>query len=197
LDDLSEAARAILAAFVVQYRDDAARVPERDLRRIAEATGPDPVALAARFPVPHAVLFRRLACLSGSLGWPNVGLASCDASGTLIFRKAPEGFPLPTFRTACPLWPLFEALSRPAVPLRRRIVLAGRPDRVFQAYAVADPEPQGGFDAPPILRAHMLLLPDPEAAPGDAPTVVGTSCRICPRAGCRSRREPSVVGETA
>jgi predicted transcriptional regulator len=37
------------------------------------------------------------------------------------------------------------------------------------------------------------------ALPGDAPPppspvfAVGTSCRICPRAGCPARREPALV----
>lgn len=196
-DGLSSSARPLAEAFVAQYRGDARALPEAALREAVAATGPDPVALSARFAVPYAVLFRRLACLSGSLGWPNVGLAACDASGTLILRKAPEGFPLPTFGAACPLWPMFEALSRPSVPLKRRIVLAGRPDRQFRVFAIADPEPMGDLDAPPVLRAHMLLLPIAPAETGEAPVVVGTSCRICPRSGCRYRREPSVIGETA
>jgi predicted transcriptional regulator len=47
-----------------------------------------------------------------------------------------------------------------------------------------------------VIEAHMLILPD-AARPGGTPPPreVGVSCRICPRATCPARREPSILAD--
>jgi len=37
------------------------------------------------------------------------------------------------------------------------------------------------------------VLPEAEGAAAPEPLAVGVTCRICPRAGCPARREPSVL----
>lgn len=190
----SESARSLAAAYVSEYRNDARRMPEDAFREALSRLGPDPAALAAEFEVGYPAVFRRFAVLSTSAGFPSVGLAVCDGSGTLIFRKAAEGFPLPLFGSACPLWPLFQSLSRPAVPMRMLLEMAAPVPRRFVTYSFAELARPRGFDGPHLLRSYMLILPAPSAEAGTPPSRVGTSCRICPRPDCPARRELSIVG---
>ena len=62
-----------------------------------------------------ATVLRRLALRPDA---PPAGLVVCDGSGTLVFRRQIDGFPLPRFGAACPLWPLYQALARPMTPIR-------------------------------------------------------------------------------
>ena len=115
---------------------------------------------------------------------------------TLTFRRPLTGFPLPRFGTACPLWPLFQALSRPMVPIRRRLRLASRSEGRFVTHAVA--QAVGTLTAlqEPLFESHMLILPDDTEDETDV-RPVGVTCRICPREDCRGRREPSITLEGA
>jgi predicted transcriptional regulator len=50
------------------------------------------------------------------------------------------------------------------------------------------------LSAPAVYEATMLILPAATGTPGEAPPLpVGSSCRICPRAACAARREPSIL----
>jgi predicted transcriptional regulator/DNA-binding XRE family transcriptional regulator len=189
----SAAAQSLAHDHVSQYRADAAAMPRAAVLDLLHAHGPDPAALARAFGTDYPSVFRRMAALADAAGLPSLGLAVCDGSGTMVFRKSAEGFPLPLFGAACPLWPLYQALARPHMPTRDLVELVGRAPRHFTCYTLAESRPLDGFGGPQVTRAHMLILP---ADPGEAtpPTPVGTSCRICPRAACPARREPSVIG---
>ena len=173
----------------------------------------DPFVLAADLGVDAALVMRRLAAVSpdrlgGHLA-QSPGLVICDASGTLLYRRPVDGFPLPRFGAACPLWPLFSALSRPMFPIRQALRMAGRNEGSFVTFAVAQPDiaPQPGQDA--ILRSHMLIWPQvaggeadatgrgKSASRGEMPPRVGVTCRVCPRMSCPARREPSIMGDGA
>ncbi len=204
--------RAFALAYLEGYRADARRVPLAALRRAIAETGIEPLALAARFDCDLACMLRRLAALPaapgpGPGGVPVCGLVCCDGSGTLTFRKPLEGFAIPRFGAACPLWPLFQALSRPATPIRMWLEQAGYRPRRYLAYAVAQPMPRADFSVPQTFGATMLILPDTgpageavaggnvggaDGADGGA-LGIGASCRICPRERCASRREPSIL----
>jgi hypothetical protein len=132
--------------------------------------------------------------LADAAGFPSLGLAVCDGSGVMILRKSAEGFPLPLFGAACPLWPLYQALTRPHVPLRERLELPGRVPRRFDSYSYAATRSAGGFGGPVVARSYMLLLPASDAGEAAPASPVGSGCRICPRAACLARREPSVIG---
>lgn len=191
----SGAAKAMAVQWLTRYRKDVEHMPLDRFRQAARGLSYDPSALAARFGVDLAAVFRRLAALPVEAPTEGIGLVMCDGSGTLTFRKPVEGFDLPRFGAACPLWPLYQALTRPMVPVRQVVELGGRSARRFLTYAVCTPSQPAGFDGPTVLEAAMLVLPQslvpvPETEPA-AP--VGTSCRICPRDACPARREPSIM----
>ncbi|MFD1914299.1 short-chain fatty acyl-CoA regulator family protein [Halodurantibacterium flavum] len=187
----SGSARILAAAHAARYLADARAVPLPRLRAALADLGPDPGALSQRLGVGLPVILRRLAALPAQdLA---AGLVICDGSGTLTFRKPLDGFGLPRFGGACPLWPLYQALARPMTPVRQVIEMADRVPRRFLCYAICAPSHPGGFDGPVLAEAMMLILPSSppqDAAPAQP---VGTSCRICPRAACPARREPSLM----
>lgn len=193
----SGAARAMAADWVAQAAREAEALPlsvlEAEIAR-AGAAGPDPLRIAAARGMSVTAVLRRLALMPGS----EAGLVVCDASGTLVFRKPAEGFALPRFGAACPLWPIFAALGRPMSPVRAEMATAGRGARRFRALAwcgISHPEGLAGVE---LREAAMLFWPVGRAAPGTAREGevlrVGSSCRICARVDCPARREPSIVG---
>jgi predicted transcriptional regulator len=157
------------------------------------AGGADPADLAAAFGVGLTTVFRRLVSLPAeALPAGPYGLIRCDAAGAVTFRRALPGFQMPRLGAACPLWPLFQALSRPMVPFAGLIEQASRRPQRFLAWALAEPAGQPGFGAPPVFVAAMLIRAATPADTGPAHPV-GTTCRVCPRGGCSARREPSVL----
>ena len=179
-------ARDLARTMLVRYLADARAMPERAFRASLSGAGGDPVRLAAGFGVGLDAVLRRMAALS------EAGLVVCDGSGTITLRKPVEGFALPRFGAACPLWPLYQALGRPAQPVAQVVEMPGREGRRFRCIAVALPRPAASIDAPPVQEATMLIEPLEESS-GRA-LGVGTSCRICPRETCGARREPSILG---
>ena len=187
----SEAARLLARTMLRQYREDANRLP---LKRVLDAVGRiglHPEKLAASLEVGMATLFRRLATLPEVEVGP-VGLAMCDGSGELIFRKPLAEFSMPPVAGACTLWPLYQVLAQPQAPVRALVRQVGRDAQVAEAYAVSEEVRPAGFADPALRRAHMLILPV-AAAPRDAVREVGVTCRICPLADCAARREPSIM----
>ncbi len=210
----SVAAKDMARRHIERARRDVAHMPLAEMRDAAHDTGLDPAAIAMKFGVDLAGVFRRLAALPAeTLGGP-VGLVSCDASGTLTFRKPVEGFAVPRYSAACPLWPLYQALTRPMAPVRQVVEMAGRTSQLFLTFSICQPAQLAGFGGPQVLEAQMLVLPLETVAafaegqgatsePGASvlseaeqatALPIGTSCRICPRAGCAARREPSIMG---
>jgi predicted transcriptional regulator/DNA-binding XRE family transcriptional regulator len=189
----SGAARKLALQHIARYRADAVKLPlEAFVQAVAEL-GIDPAALAARFGVTPAPVFRRLAALPKDAG-PAVGLVTCDASGALTFRRALPDFPLPRHGAACPLWPLYEVLARPQSLIRVPVEMAGRVARRFVLHAFAETRHPGGYDGPPVTEA-MMLMRAATAPRGEGERPVGPSCRICPRGACAARREPSILAE--
>ena len=189
---LSDAARSSALRALEQYRDDAEVMP---LAQISQAVsgGFDPAALAKAFHCDLPQVLRRLAALPEDvLGRPS-GLVLCDASGAILFRKPIAGFALPRFGASCPLWPLFAALARPLVPIRRQVVQHGRHAAGFECLAMAWPQTQPDFDRDPVYRAVMLILPSPESPVGAL--AVGSNCRVCGGINCPARRESSILNE--
>ncbi len=193
----SAAARSLAVRYLRRYRRDAEHMPLAAFLEAALQTGFDPAALSARFGVDLGAVFRRLAVLPAGKVGGQIGLAICDGSGTLTFRKSVEGFQLPRFSAACPLWPLYKALARPMAPVRRRVEMGGRSLHRYLTYAICQPSQPAGFDGPQVLEAAMLILPEGLSELGASEPLlgIGTSCRICPRAGCAARREPSIMAE--
>lgn len=192
----SRAARQVANAVLGQYVADAATMPLEPFTGAVKRDGLDPLALARGFDTDLPAVFRRIATLPEAALPGEAGLVICDASGSILFRKAITGFALPRHGEACPLWPLFTALNRPLVPIRRRVSQLGRTMAEFDCLAVAWPDGQPGFERDPLYRSIMLILP---VRPGEGATAgvqpVGSTCRVCPRSGCEARREPSILSE--
>ena len=186
----------LMSRFLHQYAADAAAMPLPAFADAARTNGHDPAALVRAFAVPFEAVLRRLASLPVGEDHPAMGLAVADASGALVLNKQVRGFALPRAGAGCPLWPVFTAFARPDQPLRVPVVLPDTIAQRFLCYAIAVPIGQASFDAPPILRSTMLVIPD-AADDGAAATQAGVSCRICPRADCVARREQSTMTASA
>ena len=192
-EGMSSPAQNLTREALLRYMEDAAALPLRAFLARVATLGLRPDRLAEATGADMARVFRRLASLPETdVG--EVGLVICDASGTLTFRKPIAGFATPRMAGACALWPLYQVLSQPQVPLRLRLRQAGRGAEVIEAFAVAAQTGPAGFDRPPLMQALMLMLPDPGET-GGAVRPIGVSCRICPLADCAARREPSIVAE--
>ncbi|MEX0349125.1 MAG: short-chain fatty acyl-CoA regulator family protein [Paracoccaceae bacterium] len=192
----SGAAREVGAQILALYAQDARAMPLQDVLDALNVLGLDPLGLARRFGVDLPTVFRRLATLPEDALPHEVGLVQCDASGSVVFRKAITGFALPRHGESCPLWPLFTALNRPLVPIRRRVSQLGRSAAEFDCLAVAWPQEVPGFDVDPVYHSIMLILPIPSEDQGTSDALpVGSSCRVCPRRACAARREPSILSE--
>ncbi len=190
---LSEAAQQIALRILTQYAADAALMPLDRMRAVIAQVGPDPARLQASLGLPWQAVFRRLAAMPPTDLTRSAGLVICDASGSIVFRKPVEGFTLPRFGESCPLWPLYSALSRPNVPIRRRVLQAGRRAAQFDCFAIAHPLDPAGLDQDPVYLSTMLILPVDR--PADDARPVGSTCRLCVRGKCAARREPSVLSE--
>ncbi|SHL98527.1 hypothetical protein SAMN05443432_10428 [Roseovarius litoreus] len=189
----TEAARRLARDTLKQYRADARVLPIgpflSEVRR-----DPSPERLARVFCCGLPLIFRRLAALPDSeVGL--IGLVVCDMSGALIFRRPFPGFVMPRDAAACALWPLFQVLGQPHAPVRALLRQAGRGQETVLALAATEQTAPATFDQPALLRAHMLILPEPKARMEDPVRDVGASCRICPLRDCRARREPSIVAD--
>ena len=192
----SASAKDLGARYLARRAADAAVLPLEQFTDAASAAGYDPLALAERFAVDMDCVLRRLASLPPQGDRPRLGLVICDSSGTLTFRRPLPGFALPRFGAACPIWPLFAALSRPMQPLRAIVETVGRTAGRFATYAVAKPLTSASYVATPVLEATMLIVPDGLVDMLSEPALpVGTSCRICPRKDCAARREASILAD--
>ncbi len=190
----SAASRAMARTYLQRYVKDARTMPLPQTVGAIGEYGLNISALAQHFSTDLPTVMRRLAELPESVTGRPVGLVSCDASGTMTFRKALDGFLLPRFGAACPLWPLFRALSHPMTPVARVVKQAGRGGGVFRTYSIAQPAGAVRFEGPTLFEAYMLILPtDPGERLPDTLEEVGVSCRICPRDACPGRREPSIL----
>jgi predicted transcriptional regulator len=125
---------------------------------------------------------------------PPLGLAVCDASGALLFRRRLAAFSIPRFGPGCPLWPLYRALSRPGQP---DSALLEMPNGArFVSWAVAQSVAPAGFGQAPVMQATMLVTPAPDpdgaaataTANAAAPVPAGPGCAVCPREACPARR---------
>lgn len=187
----SSAAQDMATTAVRQLRKDARQMPESVMRDLLAEFGPDPAQIAMRLKAPLSAVLRRLAAVSDQLLEMPFGLVMCDGSGTLMLRKPVDGFAIPRFSAACPKWPLFQALSRPMLPLRQTVTVTGREARQFTCYAISEPIGALQANISPLYHSYMLIMPlDETTVDGHE---VGSTCRVCPSVDCEGRREPSLL----
>jgi transcriptional regulator with XRE-family HTH domain len=191
---MSTAGRSLLEAWLTRYAKDALELPIAMLAPALEAHGPDPVAIARLTGVETSRVMRRLAAMPRDVLAEPVGLAICDGSGVLSYRKPLPDFPMPRFGAACPLWPLYRALNRPFMVLAGVHVPVGRSAAPIWTEALAMPTREVAVNDEPLFEAHMLVRPVPLKKEQPPREELGVACRICPRIGCHARREPSILG---
>ncbi|UWP99346.1 helix-turn-helix domain-containing protein [Aliiroseovarius crassostreae] len=191
----SDEARLLTRSWLERYVEDAQLVPMAQFTEQWERSAGDISALAAHFAQPIDRILRRVAALPEAKGGAqSSGLLICDGAGAIIFRKPVSGFALPRFGAGCPLWPLYHALSRPGEPVSALLDMGGRNARRFRCLAISQPVGVPQFDVPPRNEVTMLILPEDDVAPpAENPILAGSSCRVCAREGCASRREPSIL----
>ena len=189
----SVAARHIARGVLERIKGDSAHVPLPDLRTALDEDGLDPPALAARFRTGVPRILRRLAALP-ELGF---GLVVADRAGSLLFRKGAEGFAIPRYGPACPLWTLFQALGLPGQVLHQRVQMPGQVDVAFDCYGAAETIGHFALNAPPLVQSTMLVVPvmGADVQSGPTPAKVGPACRICAVSTCAGRREPSILSD--
>ncbi len=186
LSSLSAGGKAAVQGWLRQYKADAAAMPLERFDRASRVAGYDPAALAAEFSVPMVAAMRRLAQLPSGTGHPDIGMVICDAAGAIVYLKPIDGLAVPRAGGACPLWPVFEALSQPGRPLRRVVSLPSAEAPRLTAYACATSYGPVGYDAVPLMQSAMLVVAD---APTQLPHVVGPGCGGCPVQECAARRD--------
>lgn len=187
---LGRGAEIMARAVLRRYAADVRALPRDALREAADAAQGDPLAVAARTGAPLPLVLRRMAAVAPVA--PAPGLVICDASGTLTFRRPVDGFPLPRFGAACPLWPLFETLRQPQAPVRHVVEMPGQRPLRFECCAISEVLWPDGYEGAGVVEAVMLIRPF-DVSEGAA-RAIGPSCRICPRERCAARREPSIIG---
>jgi predicted transcriptional regulator len=180
----------ILAGWTASSAGDAARLPLAQFGPAAAQLAYDPARLAARFSVSLDVVLRRLAQLEAGSTTPPMGLVRCDGAGVVTFQKPVLDFRLPRAGAACPLWPLYQALSQPGRAVRAVVRMAGPARTPFECFATASPIGNITFDAEPLYEAVMLVRP---SRTDEIPRIVGPGCRIWSVQDCASRRQPSVL----
>ena len=183
----SGAARVLARDWGMQAAADAVAMP----MAAVEGCGGDPVLLARGCGVGVLAAMRRLALRPGA----EEGLVLCDGAGAILLRKPVAGFTMPRGGAACPLWPLFAALARPGMPVQALGEMPGPIPRRFALRAWCEASYPAGFGGPEVRRAGMLIAAVPPGT-GEALALGGT-CRICPRAACPARREPSILSDLA
>lgn len=185
----SDAARALARAHLRRMEEERAALPDAALAAFA-ADDPDPLRMAERLRQPLDLVMRRLAVLKPT-GFESAGLLVCDGSGALTLRRPSLGFPLPRPGDACPLWPLFQALALPQTAIAKLVEAPS--GRRFRTLSLATRHQPLGTDGPVLTRAQMLILPEEPGSPSRPDLLIGPACRICPRAECAARREPSIL----
>jgi len=187
------ATRALGERLLSAYAEDAARLPLEVILPSAQGAGYDPAALLGLGGGDVALVLRRLATLpgqsAGQEGAPPFGLAVCDGSGALLFRKRITAFSFPRFGPGCPLWPLYRALGRPGQPEAAEVEMPQ--GARFRVWAVSQPVAQTGFGQSPVMQAVMLVCPSdtlPDPGPQAPPIAAGPGCHLCARTECVARR---------
>ena len=191
--DLSVDARLLLVQHLNRYVADSAALPQDRLAPILLSGDRDPFDIAASLGVSAGLVMRRMAILSKPVLDEDFGLALCDGTGALTYRKPLPDFSLPRFGGGCPLWPLYAALSNPNMPFMQVLAQPGGTDRLIQAYSYAEHQHTPKVGATPLLRVHMLMVPVDFSSDQQQAEAVGVTCRICPREACAGRREPSIL----
>lgn len=197
----NESARALAALALHSYTAAAILMPYAPFFESAERHRYDLDVLTRLFDVSYEQAAHRLATLRrpGSEG-PRFAFMRSDASGFITKRLPVPRLPMPRYGHACPLWVLYGAFQSPGVTMRAFGQLPSGEQFLFFARAIEKSTARAGY--PRHLLSIMLACSGLDAsrvsagdgidrATGTIP--LGTTCRLCPRAGCQHRQEAQLT----
>lgn len=188
LEGMAGPPRALAEHALLQYQNDAQKLPFDPFIKTASQLDFAPDRLANWAGCDLHTVFRRLSALPKMEGVPEFGLFEIDGSGHIHARRALPDFPLPRHTSACTLWPVYSSLQQPGQAITSKLSLPG--GATFRCYACALTQGTPDFGTPMILRAAMLIRREQDAQ-GAVPA--GTVCKLCPRAGCAARSEAQIM----
>lgn len=173
-------------------------LPLDDFLPSAQKHSFNPLLLAGEFKTSLFLTFFRLAHLPQKTEYPNFGIIECDGSGAVLYRKQLPTFSLPRYSSACPLWPVYRALSQPMQPICAVINMPT--GERFLTYSGAEFIDQGNFGIPGRLKTTMIFTQDyakilSKTELSALPSIpVGLQCSVCPRDNCSARRNGYILG---
>ena len=195
-------ARRLLGVGLANYAAGALLMPYAAFRAAAREVRHDIDRLSRRFAVSFEQACHRLSTLQrpGAEGVPFY-FCRVDMAGNITKRHSATRLRFARFGGACPLWHVHEAV---AIPDRILVQHAETPDGVrYVSMAKGLVKPSGRFDR--LARRYAVVLGceathaadfvyadavDRGASGVGAPTPIGVSCRLCPRADCDQRAFP-------
>lgn len=189
-----------ITASLHRYVNVVAKMPFDTFLDTAMERNFDPIVISHELNIPIEDVFFRLAHLPNiykDKQQPQFGLIECDGSGGVLFRKPLQMLSLPRKSSACPLWPLYRAISQPMQPIRTFI--EPPTGESFLTYSYAYRSEAGNFYLPGTVKSAMIFTPDfplftPAQDRRSIPSLqVGTNCEVCPREKCNARRSNSIL----
>lgn len=194
----SDAGQTLLGIGLANYAAGALMMPYARFRATARGVRHDIDRLSRRFGVSFEQACHRLSTLQrpNAKGVPFY-FCRVDMAGNITKRHSATRLQFARFGGACPLWMVHEAV---AIPDRILVQHAETPDGVrYVSMAKGLVKPSGSFTRAPRRYAVVLGCEADQARdfvyadPIDraaAPTPIGISCRLCPRATCDQRAFP-------
>ena len=199
---LTEADAGALASKALEaYAIAAVLMPYAPFYEAAELHRYDLDRLSRLFGVSYEQAAHRVTTLrrSGAEA-PRFAFMRSDTSGFITKRLPLPQLPLPRFGHACPLWVIYGAFQSPGVTVRAFGELPSGERFLFAARAIEKRPTRPGF--PRHLVSIMLVCAErdaPRVGAGDgidrntSMVPLGTTCRLCPRAGCGHRQEAQLT----
>src|SRR6516164_5020531 len=194
----SAEAAMLIRVGLLNYVAGAILMPYAAYLSAAQALRHDMEAIAARFGVSFEQACHRLSTLQrpGARGVPFF-FVRVDPAGNVSKRFSAAGFPFARYGGSCPPWVIHTAFSQPGTV---QVQVAELPDGAAYlcfARTVVRPAAHWGEPRPVHVVAMGCSIADAPAfvyADGldleRARVGIGLSCRLCDRAGCRSRAFP-------
>jgi predicted transcriptional regulator/transcriptional regulator with XRE-family HTH domain len=194
----SAEAAMLIRIGLLNYVAGAILMPYAAYLSTAQALRHDVEAIATRFGVSFEQACHRLSTLQRprARGVPFF-FVRVDPAGNVSKRFSAAGFPFARYGGSCPRWVVHTAFSQPGMV---QVQIAELPDSAAYlcfARTVARPAARWGEPRPVHVVAMGCSIADAHAlayADGldleHAKVGIGLSCRLCDRAGCRSRAFP-------
>jgi predicted transcriptional regulator/transcriptional regulator with XRE-family HTH domain len=194
------AARQLLFVGLSNYAAGALLMPYHRFREDARSVRHDIDRLRQMFGVSFEQACHRLSTLQrpGARGLPFF-FCRVDMAGNITKRHSATRLQFARFGGACPLWIVHEAV---AIPDRILVQLAETPDGVrYVSMAKGLVKPSGSYDRNPrryavalgceVDHAREFVYADGlDLAAEKGATMIGVSCRLCPRPDCDQRAFP-------